>query len=240
LPLKRSASESSRISIPFTLTNKKPLESDPRGIVVGGAEKSIMKMCVLQGDTLHPDTIRNAADPGFMLHGQWRLIEYDTSYSEGIDLVFKAYAVDDRDMAKMWVTQSGKSAILKDTSTSVNKIIVCALEKAKVKIGNTVKNVTTRVMVKKARSRKIALHDVKNTVLKISTMQDQIVGVCIEKDPSQLLQNEERGEGVIVDLAPGVEIYENRTISQSTRLFPLENESNNERYRKSFLLRWVA
>ena len=107
------------INAPFALGNESKGMGDPEGMIVGDAEKSILKIYELHNNG--KDTIKNTADPNNMLHRQSRRIELDTNYLKG-NVSFKLQA-GITDTGKMWLKdQVGCGITLIDTSTTFSPI----------------------------------------------------------------------------------------------------------------------
>ncbi|NLD94508.1 MAG: hypothetical protein GX639_17765 [Fibrobacter sp.] len=118
LPMSILSKGSAKVDTAFSFGGKEKMASgDVVGKVVGGGEKSIIKMSTITTNENYLfDTLSNVSDPGLLMHGESRVIECDTSYyGSGNELMFLMQGPDSI-QNRILVEQNGNKVIVHDTS----------------------------------------------------------------------------------------------------------------------------
>ncbi|MDG5817076.1 hypothetical protein QA601_18405 [Chitinispirillales bacterium ANBcel5] len=104
------------INSPFVAGGENRSDIHPRGEILGGTNKSVLKMYGLNNRGEVTDTLRNISSPEIMTHGERRRIEYNQDYFTGTDMVFRLQTAEE-DQGKIFFTDSSKFGLtLVDTS----------------------------------------------------------------------------------------------------------------------------
>jgi len=146
----------------FTIANESACKGDPEGIIVGGAGKNVFSMYEFYGDTNSLDTLKNTVDPGTMLHGQWRRLEYNKDYFDGNIIDFRVQTSIE-DTGKVLLTdKTGFGVTLKDTSVLKESAKVFSIVFKEIVIDGIKKLIPIGMFENSVLSRKIALKNAFN------------------------------------------------------------------------------
>lgn len=133
-----------KIDTAFSLPNEnsKGTGRDPIGTIIKDAEKSLLKLYVLNENKGKTDTLSNVTDPNMILHGQKRRVVVDSTYFFGKRIKFSLQTAN-VDKNKMYFTDSSKySLIMVDTSFFVKPWTLLAATivswKGKEKVAQTI------------------------------------------------------------------------------------------------------
>lgn len=133
-----------KIDTAFSLPNEnsKGTGRDPIGTIIKDAEKSLLKLYVLNENKGKTDTLSNVTDPNMILHGQKRRVVVDSTYFFGKRIKFSLQTAN-VDKNKMYFTDSSKySLTMVDTSFFVKPWTLLAATivswKGKEKVAQTI------------------------------------------------------------------------------------------------------
>jgi len=205
-----------RIGKGFKLHKWENISNDPEGTLVGGPEGSILKVYerINHGEKI--DTVKNSCAPEVMLHGQKRIIEYDSSYFFSDSLLFRLQ-MSEEDEKKMWLEdRSDYGVTIVDSAITVKDVRLLAIQVKKFLRGEKEVQKPVNVIETKVHSRKIVLSDAVDGVLRRTTMVNKLLPVFIEKYSEKLLLEEDRGVGVEIKITPGIEVYGTNNVSNKS------------------------
>ena len=206
----------SKIDTAFSLPNEEKGKEDSEGTFVDGAERSILNACALNKNNVITDTLENINEPGFLLHGQKRKIVYNEKYMTGSRIEFKVVTTKE-DSGKVYIeSKTNTSAILVDTSVTVDKWFMVADE--------YLNTLLIRRFEIPGITRRIGLKDANNG--KFEVWCDNIVGISIETDQQKLLSEDERDKiDIVLRSKGGVKIYKSK--DKTNQIFPDKNNLLN-------------
>jgi hypothetical protein len=212
LPIQTPAS-TVEIGEPFVIAAERGAPSDPVGTVIGGPERSVVRVYELVEHEGWADTLRGLKEPGILLHGQSRVLEYDSLIFTGDSLSFFAIPTNIEDTGKIVIqTVAG---LLVDTSRTVDEYVAGAIE--------WYRGVRARIFEHPDLvSRTVAIRDAVDGKYFVPIEDGQVfsaTGVAIEKDDTKWLPDYLRLHGRYrVTSTEGVRMNRSSSLDPTQRL----------------------
>lgn len=212
LPIKRSGSSSPvKIDTAFSLPNEnsKGTGRDPIGTIIKDAEKSLLKLYVLNENKGKTDTLSNVTDPNMILHGQKRRVVVDSTYFFGKRIKF-SFQTANVDKNKMYFTDSSKySLTMVDTSFFVKPWTLLAATivswKGKEKVAQTIGQT--------GHNGKICLRDADNGNQYVWAGKSDTFAVAVETNSSAWVQANNNSYIDVKSVKGSARLYKRKTCS---------------------------
>jgi hypothetical protein len=181
------------------------LAGEPAGTLVGGQERSVLRVYELVRSPHEVDTVRDGRQPEKLIHGARRILTYDSDYFQGDSLSFHVQWVDTADAGKMFVEENwGLNALVVDTSVTMAHIKFVAKAWLRYAADRLVPaNIFTSGKIE---SRKVALRDAVDQVQFVEVGPGQAFATfAVEKDDKKWYDEKTREKATFnVDWTSGV------------------------------------
>lgn len=210
LPI-QTATPPVEIGHPFALPAERGAPSDPVGTVIGGPERSVVRIFPLkEGPDGTQDTIRNVVSPKLLLHHEKRWVELDTNYLMAHQIEFKVLG-DQQQRARITVSPAGNGAVLEDLSPGEGALGVVLKLKDK----------AVAYFYALLGMYRLCFKDVENKFLETVVTGNDMAEVEIAPDDELLPDDPWKGCGKIaLRRTKGLKVYSSNMPEESNLLFP--------------------